>query len=75
MDNTVVGCAITFNGIILGVPEVSANLYCNSHTSVLGRLRDYLRLLMKRSVGIPRPRVFLRIRSHWSMWVDSTDTG
>ena len=50
MDNTVVGCAITFNGIILGVPEVSANLYCNSHTSVLGRLRDYLRLLMKLSV-------------------------
>ena len=29
---------------------VSANLYYNSRTSVLGRLRDYLRLLMKRSV-------------------------
>ena len=27
-----------------------ANLYCNSRTSVLGRLRDFLRLLMKRSV-------------------------
>ena len=35
---------------ILGASEVSANLYCNSRTSVLGRLRDYLRLLMKRSV-------------------------
>ena len=35
---------------ILGASEVSANLYCNSHTSVLGRLRDYLRLHMKRSV-------------------------
>ena len=35
----------------LGASEVSANLYCNSHTSVLGRLRDYLRLLLKRSVN------------------------
>ena len=35
---------------VLGASEVSANLYCNSRTSVLGRLRDYLRLLMKRSV-------------------------
>ena len=35
---------------ILGASEVSANLYCNSRTSVLGRLREYLRLLMKRSV-------------------------
>ena len=35
---------------ILGASKVSANLYCNSRTSVLGRLRDYLRLLMKRSV-------------------------
>ena len=35
---------------ILSASEVSANLYCNSLTSVLGRLRDYLRLLMKRSV-------------------------
>jgi len=34
-----------------GGSEVSANLYCNSRISVLGRLRDYLRLLMKRSVG------------------------
>ena len=31
---------------VLGASEVSANLYCNSRTSVLGRLRDYLRLLM-----------------------------
>ena len=30
--------------------EVSANLYCNSRTSVLGRLRDYLRLLMGRTL-------------------------
>ena len=35
---------------LLGASEVSANLYCNSRTSVLGRSRDYLRLLMKRSV-------------------------
>ena len=35
---------------LLGASKVSANLYCNSRTSVLGRLRDYLRLLMKRSV-------------------------
>ena len=34
---------------ILGASEVSANMYCNSRTSVLGRLRNYLRLLMKRS--------------------------
>ena len=26
--------------------EVSANLYCNTRKSLLGRLRDYLRLLM-----------------------------
>ena len=32
--------------ILLGASEVSANLYCNSRTSVLGRLRDYLRLLI-----------------------------
>ena len=31
---------------VLGTSEVSANLYCNSRTSVLGRLRDYLRILM-----------------------------
>ena len=36
--------------MMLGDSEVSANLYCNSRTSVWGRLRDYLRLLMKRSV-------------------------
>ena len=36
---------------VLGASELSANLYCNSRTSVLGRLRDYLRLLMKRSVA------------------------
>ena len=35
----------------MGASEVSANLYCNSRTSVLGRLRDYLRLLMKHSVS------------------------
>ena len=35
---------------ILGASEVSANLYCNSRTSVLGRLRDYLRLLMVRTL-------------------------
>ena len=29
---------------------LSANLYCNSCTSVLGRLRDYLRLLMGRTL-------------------------
>ena len=37
---------------ILGGPEVSANLYCNSRTSVLLRLRDYLRLLMGHRVHI-----------------------
>ena len=26
---------------VLGASEVSAILYCNSRTSVLGRLRDY----------------------------------
>ena len=37
--------------LILGASEVNqANLYCTSRTSVLGRLRDYLRLLMKRFV-------------------------
>ena len=37
--------------ILLGASKVSANLYCNSRASVLGRLRDYyLRLLIKRSV-------------------------
>ena len=35
-----------YRTIILGASEVSANLYFNSCTSVLGRLRDYLRLLM-----------------------------
>ena len=35
---------------LLGAPEVSANVYCNSRTSVLGRLRDYLRLLMGRTL-------------------------
>ena len=37
---------------ILGASEVSATLYCNSRTSALGWLRDYLRLLMKISVNI-----------------------
>ena len=36
---------------ILGASKVSANQYCNSRTSVLGRLRDYLRLLMKSAVA------------------------
>ena len=44
------GSSINFN--IQGGSELSANLYCNSRTSVLGRLSDYLRLLMKRSVII-----------------------
>ena len=35
---------------ILGDSELTANLYCNSRTSVLLRLRDYLRLLMGRRV-------------------------
>ena len=35
---------------LLSASEVSANLYCNSRTSVLGRLRDYLRLLMGRTL-------------------------
>ena len=38
---------------ILGASEVSAN-HCNSRTSVLGRLRDYLWLLMKRSVCLSK---------------------
>ena len=36
--------------IYTGCLRSKRNLYCNSRTSVLGRLRDYLRLLMKRSV-------------------------
>ena len=39
-----------FFSYLLGASEVSANLYCNSRTSVLGSLLDYFRLLMKRSV-------------------------
>ena len=35
---------------ILGASEVSANLYCNSRASVLGRLRDYLWLLIGRTL-------------------------
>ena len=35
---------------VLGASEISANLFCNSRTYVLERLRDYLRLLMNRSV-------------------------
>ena len=38
------------NHNLLGASEVSANLYCNSRTSVLERLRDYLRLLMGRTL-------------------------
>ena len=43
---------VTQTRCVLGVPEVSANLYCNSRTSVLEGLHDYLRLLMKRSVCV-----------------------
>ena len=39
-----------FGSGVLGDPEVSANLYCNSRTSVLWRLRDYLRLVMGRTL-------------------------
>ena len=46
---------------ILGDPEVSANLYCNSRTSVLWRLRDYLRLLMGRRVRGYISRILNRI--------------
>ena len=42
------GFRVLASGTVLGASEVSANLYCNSRTSVLGRLRDYLRLLMGR---------------------------
>ena len=38
----------TFLHHILGASEVRANLYCNSRTSALGRLHDYLRFHMKR---------------------------
>ena len=31
---------------ILDASEVGANMYCNSRTSVLGRLHDYVRLLI-----------------------------
>ena len=34
-----------FHEHLLGASELSGNLYCNSRISVLGRLRDYLRLL------------------------------
>ena len=40
------------NQLLLGASEISANLYCNSRT-VLGRLRDYLRLLMRRALPVP----------------------
>ena len=39
---------------ILGASEVSANLNCNSRTSALGRLRDYLRFLMGRTLYADR---------------------
>ena len=39
-----------FHEHLLGASELSGNLYCNSRISVLGRLRDYLRLLIKRAV-------------------------
>ena len=37
---------------VLGASEVSANMFCNSRTSVLGRLRNYLRLLMGRTLCV-----------------------
>ena len=40
---------------ILGASEVSANLYCNSRTFVLGRLRDYFRLLAHVIVVVAYP--------------------
>ena len=36
--------------LLQGDTEVSANLYCNSPTSLLGRLRDYLCKLMSHTV-------------------------
>ena len=57
---------------LLGASKVRANLYCNSRTSVLGRLRDYLRLLMKRSVH-PGKILCLDIEialfGHWKYYV------
>ena len=46
INHIFVGC----HGIVLGASEVSANLYCNSRTFVLGRLRDYLLKYINRSV-------------------------
>ena len=39
---------------ILDASEVNGNLYCNSRTSVLERLRDYLRLLIGRVINLHR---------------------
>ena len=36
--------------MVQGDSVVSANLYCNSRISVLGRLHDYMRKYMNRSV-------------------------
>ena len=61
---------------LLGASEVSANLHCNLRTSVLGRLRDYLRLLMKRSV--PVFCLFVNLSSYLpvslSIYLDTTKT-
>ena len=56
--------------ILLGASEVSANLYCNSRTSVLGRLRDYLRLLMKRSVVVR----IQQEKIHRQIWIPLSET-
>ena len=52
--------------IVLGASEISANLYCNSRTSVLGKLRDYLRLLMGRTLPLC-PEYCLRLKSSTSI--------
>ena len=60
---------------ILGASEVSANLYCNSRISVLGRLRDYKRLLMGRTlfwyIQIHNPEVPLGSRLQYACIVQS----
>ena len=55
---------------ILGDPEVSANLFCNSRASVLWRLRDYLRLLMGRTLGSPTPKTILG--RYYPLWTTVT---
>ena len=52
---------------VLGASEVSANLYCYSRTSVLGGLRDYLRLLMGRTLYIGSIHIYMVFLS--VMWI------